>query len=320
MGPERPDYLSAPLVHEAFAAIASSSPERQCLCYEGEWLSYGEVNARANAVAGQLSALGVGPGVVVGLMLERSFELVICILAVFKAGGCYLPCDPAYPDDRLSVYLEDGDALLVLVKTEHAGRAKSLVPAFVSIVDIEFTAATNISIASSSLKPCASDDPAYLIFTSGSTGRPKGVMVPHHGVRDHINGSIESYEMNENDKAVLSITINFDPHITQIFMPLILGAGLVIAKPEAHTDGEYMMALIATTGATHFVSTPSLAMLQFAGSRAKECTTLRSVMLCGEPLPQKVIDFVAVQVCKPSFTLQVCICFCFCVSFSLLKP
>jgi non-ribosomal peptide synthetase component F len=115
--------------------------------------------------------------------------------------------------------------------------------------------------------------------------------------------------MGADDKALLTITINFDPHITQIFMPLILGGGLVIAKPEAHTDGEYMMDLIAKTGATHFVSTPSLAMLQFAGSRAKDCTKLRSVMLCGEPLPQKAIDFLAVQVRATPFILSFIFCF-----------
>jgi non-ribosomal peptide synthetase component F len=204
-----------------------------------------------------------------------------------------LPCDPSYPDDRLSIYLEDGKALVVLTQAAHVDRGRSMVGSGVVILDVN---ELSQAAATAPLKSAGPEDPAYLIFTSGSTGRPKGVVVPHRGFRDHINGSIEFYEMNADDRALLTITINFDPHITQIFMPLILGGGLVIAKPEAHTDGEYMMDLIAKTGATHFVSTPSLAMLQLAGSRAKDCTKLRSVMLCGEPLPQKAIDFLAVQV------------------------
>jgi non-ribosomal peptide synthetase component F len=97
MGEERPAYLSAPLVHDAFARAAVASPESRCLCYEGEWLTYGEVSKRVSALAERLASLGVSPGVVVGVMLDRSFELLISILAVFKAGGVYLPCDPSYP-------------------------------------------------------------------------------------------------------------------------------------------------------------------------------------------------------------------------------
>jgi non-ribosomal peptide synthetase component F len=200
MGPERPDYLSAPLVHEAFAAIASSSPERQCLCYEGEWLSYGEVNARANAVAGQLSALGVGPGVVVGLMLERSFELVISILAVFKAGGCYLPCDPDYPDDRLSVYLEDGKAIVALSQAKHLERASNMVDNDVAVIDVNKLSQENggqSKYATAPLKPPGPEDPAYIIFTSGSTGRPKGVVIPHRGVRDLMPWLVEMYSLSK---------------------------------------------------------------------------------------------------------------------------
>jgi non-ribosomal peptide synthetase component F len=234
-------------------------------------------------------------------MLDRSFELVISILSVLKAGGVYLPCDPSYPDDRLQIYLEDGKAVVLLVESQHASRAAGFASGHSRVVDV--CELQNSSAKGAVVGSVGADDPAYLIFTSGSTGRPKGVVVPHRGFRDHMNGSIEFYAMNADDRALLTITINFDPHITQIFMPLILGGGLVIAKPEAHTDGEYMMDLIATTGATHFVSTPSLAMLQFAGSRAKDCTKLRSVMLCGEPLPQKAIDFLAAQASTPTLSL-----------------
>jgi non-ribosomal peptide synthetase component F len=215
MGDERPAYLARPLAHQAVEAVAVQSPERKCLCYEGEWLSYGEVNARATTLAGQLSSLGVGPGVVVGLMLERSFELVVSILAVFKAGGCYLPCDPSYPDDRLSVYLEDGAALLVLVKTEHAARAKDLVPASVSVVDVETISAGKSSTSSSSLKPPGPEDPAYVIFTSGSTGRPKGVMVPHRGLRDLMPWLMDQFYLSSEDTVIFSNTINFDAHVIQ---------------------------------------------------------------------------------------------------------
>jgi non-ribosomal peptide synthetase component F len=318
MGVERPEYLAEPLIHDAFSGIAVASPERPCLYYEGEWLNYGEVFKRVSTVASRLASLGVGPGVVVGVMLERCFELVVSILAVLQAGGVYLPCDPSYPDDRLQIYLEDGNAVVLLVESQHAARAGEFVRGHCRVIDV--SELQDGSAEGRVFGSVGANDPAYLIFTSGSTGRPKGVVVPHRGFRDHINGSIEFYKMNADDKAVLTITINFDPHITQMFMPLILGGGLVIAKPEAHTDGEYMMDLIATTCATHFVSTPSLAMLQFAGSRAKDCTKLRSVMLCGEPLPQKTIDFLALQVCDSLLSLLSCISSAFrCIFLAMIN-
>jgi len=195
MGEEHPEYLDAPLVHEAFAAVASRSPERRCFCYEGEWLSYGEVAVRvADAFAGRLAGLGVGPGVVVGLMLDRSFELVVSMMAVLKAGGCYLPCDPAYPDDRLAVYLEDAAAHVVLVQSQHADRARGMIGANVPIVDVADQVNSGSSAA---LVPSGPEDPAYIIFTSGSTGRPKGVMVPHKGVKDLMPWLVKMYEYSK---------------------------------------------------------------------------------------------------------------------------
>jgi len=197
MGEERPEYLGALLVHEAFAAVASRSPERRCLCYEGEWLSYGEVAARVDAFAGRLAGLGVGPGMVVGLMLDRSFELVVSMMAVLKAGGCYLPCDPSYPDDRLAVYLEDGKAAVVLAQHQHSERAQTMVGSGVPVVNVTQLAVGNVASVVS-LRPAGPEDPAYIIFTSGSTGRPKGVMVPHRGLRDLMPWLVDKFSLSKS--------------------------------------------------------------------------------------------------------------------------
>jgi arthrofactin-type cyclic lipopeptide synthetase C len=202
MGDQRPSFLSLPLVHEAFDKLATESPERQCLCFEGEWLSYGEVNARASALAGQLSALGVGPGVVVGLMLERSFELVVSILAVFKAGGCYLPCDPSYPDDRLSIYLEDGNAVIILTEANHMERACCICTTGATVLDVKQLCQDSgpHSNKFAHLKSAAPEDPAYLIFTSGSTGRPKGVLVPHRGLLELTAWLVDLYKLGKHSQ------------------------------------------------------------------------------------------------------------------------
>ena len=293
MGEERPSYLTAPLMHESFEALAGSSPERRCLCFDGKWLNYGEAETRASKIASHLAALGVGPGVVVGVMMDRSFELLVSILAVMKAGGCYLPCDPSYPDDRLAIYLEDGGAKLMLVQPEHAARAKSIISSETQIIDI---ASISGNAESSPLKRAGPEDAAYIIFTSGSTGRPKGVMVPYRALRDHVIETAELYGMGPEDASLLTITINFDPHLMQALTPLIIGAGLVIAKPEGHGDGDYVTQLISEQGVTHFVSTPSLALVQFQGKHATACTALRYVMFGGEQLPREVVNLFAEKV------------------------
>jgi non-ribosomal peptide synthetase component F len=212
MGPERPEYVTASFVHDAFDAMAIASPNQRCLCFEGEWLSYGEVSKRVCTGAARLASLGVGPGVVVGIMLDRSFELVISILSVLKAGGCYLPCDPAYPDDRLSVYLEDGNAFLVLASLKHAERAKSMVGDGVPVLDI--TAAADVP-ADVTLRAPGANDPAYIIFTSGSTGRPKGVMVAHRGLRDLMPWLVDMYQLSKY--LLFSFIVALLPRLSPVF-------------------------------------------------------------------------------------------------------
>jgi non-ribosomal peptide synthetase component F len=200
-GEARPQYLAAPLAHEAFAAAAAAGPTRPCLCFEGAWLSYGEAARRVEALAARLAAAGVGPGATVGLLLERSLDLPVAILAVLAAGGCYLGCDPEYPDDRLAAYLADAGAATVLAQAALAPRARALAPA-ACVLDIaaEPAAAEEEPPAGGNAPrrhAAGPDDPAYVIFTSGSTGRPKGVAVPHRALRDLLLWAADLFSLSE---------------------------------------------------------------------------------------------------------------------------
>jgi rhizoxin biosynthesis, polyketide synthase / nonribosomal peptide synthetase RhiB len=310
IGQERPEFLDAPLVHEAFEAIAAQYPNRQCLHFNEQWSTYAETSLQVSQLAGYLQSLeNFAPGVVVALMLERSFELVISILAVLKAGGCYLPCDPSYPDERLKMYLEDGGTAVVIVDPKHAQRAKELVSgvggnagaggvAIISPNDARIS--TSLDSSTSKTRNTATvvgpEDPAYIIFTSGSTGRPKGVVIPHRSLRDHVLGTAEYYGIGPNDTSLLTITINFDPHLMQIVPCLVVGARLVIARPDGHTDTEYLSSLISRENVTHIVSTPSLALVQFRSPKIMECTSLRCVMVGGEAMQREVITLFAAKV------------------------
>jgi nonribosomal peptide synthetase DhbF len=186
--------------------------------------------------------------------------------------------------------LEDASAVVVLTVTEYAARARAMVASSVSVVDLSAADAPSSANGATAVRSPGPDDPAYIIFTSGSTGRPKGVMIPHHAIVDHVLETAEFYSMGPKDAALLTITINFDPHLMQALTPLVVGAGLVIAKPDGHADGDYITGLISQHGVTHFNSTPSLAFVQFQGKDVQNCGSLRFCMLGGEQLPREVIS------------------------------
>jgi len=215
--------------------------------------------------------------------------------------ACYLPCDPSYPDDRLAMYLEDAGASVLLTVAKEHERAEALVPGTCRVLDIAAAAAAAAAAsqgAPDAHRPtsCTGADPAYIIFTSGSTGRPKGAVVPHLALMDHLQGTAEFFGMGPADSSLLTITINFDPSLMQALSPLIVGGRLVIARPGAHTDGDYVTDVIAQQGVTHFVSTPSLALVQFQGASTHRCTALRVLMVGGEQLPHELIAMLATRV------------------------
>jgi non-ribosomal peptide synthetase component F len=255
-GVERPEYLAAPLAHEAFAAAAAAAPDARCLCFEGAWLSYGEVARRVDALAARLADAGVGPGSVVGLLLDRSLELPVAVLAVLAAGGCYLPCDPSYPDDRLQIYLEDGGAALVLAQATLMPRARALAPRGAVVEDVGALLAAPLAAAPPPPRRRASyDDLAYIIFTSGSTGRPKGVAVLHRGLADLLPWMVEQQALTSTDVAMLTGGISFDIHVLQLLSPLYAGAAVVLAKPEGQLDPAYIAALIVEHAVTAMMCT-----------------------------------------------------------------
>ena len=166
-------------LHELFAAQVERSPDAPALTFEGTTISYGELDARANAVAHRLRAAGVGPDVLVALCLERSLELVIAILGVLKAGGAYVPLDPQYPAERLAYILEDTQAPVLLTQ-------ESLLERLPPHEAVALCFGTDLDEEERRPEPPPTqsrpEDLAYVIYTSGSTGAPKGVQVEHRNV------------------------------------------------------------------------------------------------------------------------------------------
>lgn len=180
------DWMKSELVHDAFATHAATRPNQPCLEFEGEIMTYGAVHQASDAVASALQSLGVQNGHLVGVLLDRSFDLFIAILGVLKSGAGYLPLDPSYPPERLQGYIEDSQCPVLITKSESVKKAEQLVET-VSCRILDVSAARAMGARGTLEKRNNNwESPAYCIFTSGSTGRPKGVLIPHRALTDFV--------------------------------------------------------------------------------------------------------------------------------------
>lgn len=213
-------------VHELFEAQAASTPEAIALVFEGETMSYAELNAAANRLAAKLKEAGAGPGVVTGLCLERSMEMIVAILAILKSGAAYLPLGYSLPKARLSFMLEDAGAALVLTRQS----LYEYIPAgerTIHCID-EPVWPTRGGKAHPAVKPT---DPAYVMYTSGSKGAPKGVVVPHRAIPRLVRNA--GYVQIRSDDVFLQLApITFDASTFEIWGALLNGARLVIFPPD----------------------------------------------------------------------------------------
>ncbi|MCP4663057.1 MAG: amino acid adenylation domain-containing protein, partial [bacterium] len=279
------DYPLERTLHEQVEAQVERRPEAVAVVFEGCALSYRELNRRAGQLGRTLRRLAVGPEVPVGVLMERSLELVVALLGILKAGGAYLPLEPSYPWDRLSFMLAQTgspDGRLPVLLTQE--RLRQRVPegrGRVLCVDAkrgpEGSADPGVEVGP--------DNPAYAIFTSGSTGEPKGSMIPHRGIVNRLLWMQQAYGLEPGEAVLQKTPFGFDVSVWEFFWPLIVGARLVVARPGGHQDSAYLAELIVRERVTtvHFV--PSMLELFVDEPRIAECGCLRRVIASGEALP-----------------------------------
>ncbi|MDB6122829.1 MAG: Acyl carrier protein [Pedosphaera sp.] len=260
----RVDYPRTSCVHELFEAQAARTPDSMAVVCEGNELSYAELNARANQLAQHLQSLGVTASSLVAICVERSLEMVVAMLGTLKAGATYVPLDPALPKERLQFMLEDAEVAVVLTQESLLEAMQALTnpidqarktPTLVCL-DSNTELADN-SIAHNVLSHATAESLAYVIYTSGSTGKPKGVQISHRAVVNFLESMRREPGLTEQDTLLAVTTLSFDIAGLEIWLPLLVGARVVIATREVTMNGKALSNLMNRSNATLMQATPT---------------------------------------------------------------
>ncbi len=273
-------------VHELFAAAARRVPAAVAVSCGGRLLLYGDLDARADRLARRLARHGVGPEVRVALCLERTPEMVVALLAVLKAGGAYVPLDPSHPAERLGWILEDsGAAILVADRASLAALPRH--PAVV-IDPAAVEAGETSPHDGPPVRHSGPQNLAYVIYTSGSTGRPKGVEVVHRGVVNYLASMARRPGIAPRDVILALTTLSFDIAVTELLLPLVVGARLELVDRETAADADRLGAVIDAAGVTLMQATPSTWTLLLEGGWRGRPSLV--TLAGGEALPPVLAD------------------------------
>ncbi|MEL6558317.1 MAG: amino acid adenylation domain-containing protein [Bacteroidota bacterium] len=269
---------------DLFETQAAKSPKATAIVFEGESLTYQQLNERSNQLAGFLSKQGIGPDKLVGISINRSLEMLIGILGILKSGGAYVPIDPEYPQDRIDYMLEDSGVSVILTSGDCVESFSGKDQLEIVLLDQEWGKKIGNQSVNNLSRIATPENLAYVIYTSGSTGKPKGVMNSHKGILNQLLWTKDTYGLTSEDVVLQKTTFSFDVSVWEILWPVISGAKLVFTRPGGQADVYYLKGLIESEQVTtiHFV--PSMLGVFLAGSSIGESNSLRRVICSGEAL------------------------------------
>ena len=242
-------------IQQIFDEQADRTPNAVALVFEDRQMTYGQLKTRANQLAHHLRARGIGPETIVGICMDRSFDTIVALLGVLKAGASYLPLDPSYPRERLSFMISDAQPALVLTQQQ--------LREVLAGIDVEVI---SLDADWNWIAVCSKDSPAinvseenlcYVIYTSGSTGRPKGVEISHRALANFLTSMQHAPGITPDDTLLSVTTLSFDIAGLEIYLPLLRGARLVLTSRETALDGKQLARLIENSGATIMQATPA---------------------------------------------------------------
>jgi amino acid adenylation domain-containing protein len=280
------DYPANVCLHQLIEAQVERTPEAVAVSFEGQELTYRELDARANQLARYLQKRGVTAETLVGICVERSQEMVVGLLGILKAGGAYVPMDPSYPKARLAFMLKDSGVSVLLTQKHLVHALTSEGAEIVCIDDWSRIARESTDKPEQRAQP---ENLAYMIYTSGSTGQPKGAMNTHLGIVNRLLWMQDEYRLTATDVVLQKTPFSFDVSVWEFFWPLLAGARLVIARPGGHQDPAYLIDEIVREHITimHFV--PSMLRMFLEADGLDRCVSLRDVICSGEALPPELV-------------------------------
>jgi amino acid adenylation domain-containing protein/non-ribosomal peptide synthase protein (TIGR01720 family) len=256
------DYAVDCSVRELFEAQAVATPEATAIVFEEQRLTYRDLDRRANRVAASLRARAVGPDVLVGVQLDRSVEMLVAVLGVWKAGGAYLPLDPSYPEKRLAHMLRDSGAGLLITRETFDELERDDSPPHPA-------------------PRCSLDNLAYVIYTSGSTGQPKGTLITHRGLANLAQAQSRAFDVRPGDRVLQFASLSFDASASEIVMALCFGAALHLVSRDDILPGDPFVDLLRDRRITHLTIPPSV----LAAVPHVPLPDLRTLIVAGEACP-----------------------------------
>lgn len=276
-------YEKQKTIHQLFEEQVYRDSGKTAAVYRGENITYQQLNEKANQLARLLRTYGMKPNMIAGLMVNRSLDMLVGMMAILKAGGCYLPIDPKFPTSRIKHMLTDSDTKILLTQHDIPDAASQTEGYAGQIIyldnDIYSGDCGNLENLNQS------SDLAYVIYTSGSTGTPKGVLIEHTSIHNFILGMSEQIPFRADKKIVSLTTISFDIFVLESLLPLTLGMEIVIADPMtfAQDMGDNRVQMLQTTPSTiQLILNDDKNLVYF--------DSLTDIMLGGEAFPQRLLE------------------------------
>jgi amino acid adenylation domain-containing protein len=280
------DYPKTKCLHHLFEEQVAQTPHAVAVVFEDQQLTYRELNIRANQLANYLQRIGVAPGVRVGLYVQRSVEMVVGLLGILKAGGAYVPMDPMYPKERLRFMLDDAQASVLLTQQRLIAELPKSDASLVCLdADWKEISNTPAETPESGVKPKAL---AYVIYTSGSTGKPKGVAIPHGALVNFLYAMREQPGLEAEDTLLAVTTLSFDIAALELYLPLIVGACVVVVSREVASDGVTLAKQLDLCDATVMQATPATWRLLLESGWDGKANL--KILCGGEALPQELAE------------------------------